>query len=140
MGIEKEYPDGYISQILKDVKTIALVGASSDEKKDSYQVMKFLLEEDYKVFPVNPNEAGKSILGQYCYADLHSVKEPIDMVEIFRKPEAVFDIAKDAISIGSKVLWTQLGIIDEEAAEIAQKAGLRVIMNKCPKIELQNKY
>ena len=137
MEIKKTYSDKYIHQILSNIKTIALVGASSDSSKDSYKVMQFLLEKDYQVIPVNPNEAGKNILGQYCHADLHSVTEPIDMVEVFRKSEAVFDIAKDAINIKAKVLWTQLGVVHEEAANIAQKAGLKVVMNKCPKIELQ---
>tara|TARA_B100001113_G_scaffold262220_1_gene217154 strand:+ start:2567 stop:2980 length:414 start_codon:yes stop_codon:yes gene_type:complete len=131
------YSDNYIDQILSDVETIALVGASSDPDKDSYKVMKFLLEKNYQVFPINPNEAGMNILGQYCYADLSSLTESIDMVEVFRRSEAVFDIAKDAISIGAKVLWTQLGVVHEEAAQMAQKAGLKVVMNKCPKIELQ---
>ena len=131
------YSDNYIDQILSDVETIALVGASSDPDKDSYKVMKFLLEKNYQVFPINPNEAGMNILGQYCYADLSSLTKSIDMVEVFRRSEAVFDIAKDAISIGAKVLWTQLGVVHEEAAQMAQKAGLKVVMNKCPKIELQ---
>lgn len=137
MEIKKTYSDKYIHQILSNIKTIALVGASSDSNKDSYKVMQFLLERDYQVIPVNPNEAGKNILGQYCHADLHSVTETIDMVEVFRKSEAVFDIAKDAINIKAKVLWTQLGVVHEEAANMAQKAGLKVVMNKCPKIELQ---
>tara|TARA_B100001057_G_C22854611_1_gene952230 strand:- start:2644 stop:3057 length:414 start_codon:yes stop_codon:yes gene_type:complete len=133
----KIYSDNYINQILSDVETIALVGASSDPDKDSYKVMKFLLEKNYQVFPINPNQAGMNILGQYCYADLTSLTEPIDMVEVFRRSDAVFDIAKDAISIGAKVLWTQLGVVHEEAAQMAKKAGLKVVMNKCPKIELQ---
>tara|TARA_B100000212_G_scaffold102380_1_gene75498 strand:- start:295 stop:699 length:405 start_codon:yes stop_codon:yes gene_type:complete len=132
-----EYSNSHIKKILKEVKTIALVGASLNSKKDSYKVMKFLLENNYQVFPVNPNEAGKNILGQYCYADLHSIEENIDMVDVFRKSEAVFHIAKDAMRIGSKVLWTQLGVVDEQAALMARQAGLEVIMNKCPKIELQ---
>ena len=137
MEIKKTYSDKYIHQILSNIKTIALVGASSDSSKDSYKVMQFLLENNYQVFPVNPNEAGKYILGQYCYADLHSIEENIDMVDVFRKSEAVFHIAKDAMRIGSKVLWTQLGVADEQAALMARQAGLEVIMNKCPKIELQ---
>ena len=132
-----EYSNSHIKKILKEVKTIALVGASLNSKKDSYKVMKFLLENNYQVFPVNPNEAGKYILGQYCYADLHSIEENIDMVDVFRKSEAVFRIAKDAMRIGSKVLWTQLGVADEQAALMARQAGLEVIMNRCPKIELQ---
>ena len=129
--------DIYIKEILEEVKTIALVGASSNQEKDSYKVMKFLLEKKYEVYPVNPNEKGNSILGQYCYGDLQSIEFPIDMVEIFRKSEEVLDIAKEAINIGSKVLWTQLGIIDKEAFKMAKNEGLKVVMNRCPKIELK---
>ena len=124
-------------QILEEVKTIALIGASSNPEKDSYKVMKFLLEKNYVVYPVNPNEKGKSILGQYCYEDLQSIGLPIDMVEVFRKSEEVLGIAKEAIDIGSKVLWTQLGIIDQEAFNMAKNEGLKVVMNRCPKIELK---
>ena len=124
-------------QILEEVKTIALVGASSNPKKDSYKVMKFLLEKNYEVYPVNPNEKGKSILGQFCYGDLQSIGFPIDMVEIFRKSEEVLGIAKEAINIRSKVLWTQLGIIDNEAFKMAKSNGLKVVMDRCPKIELK---
>ena len=139
MDVEMEYSDSYIKKILADVKTIALVGASLDSKKDSFKVMQFLLQNDYQVIPVNPSQAGKHILGQYCYADLHSVEEEVDMVDVFRRSEAVFDIAKDAINIRANVLWTQLGVVDERAALMAKKAGLEVIMDKCPKIELQKK-
>ena len=97
------------------------------------------MQNDYQVIPVNPSQAGKHILGQYCYADLHSVEEEVDMVDVFRRSEAVFDIAKDAINIRANVLWTQLGVVDERAALMAKKAGLEVIMDKCPKIELQKK-
>ena len=131
------HSDNYINQILREVKTIALVGASSNPEKDSYKVMKFLLENNYKVYPVNPNEKGNRILDQYCYRDLHSIDVPIDMVEIFRKSEEVLAITKEAVNIGSKVLWTQLGIIDEEASKMAKSKGLKVVMNRCPKIELQ---
>ena len=132
-----EHSDSFISHILQDVKTIALVGVSSNKQKDSYKVMKFLLENNYEVYPVNPNEKGKSILGQYCYGDLQSIGLPIDMVEVFRKSEEVLGIAKEAINIGSKVLWTQLGIIDKEAFKMAKNEGLKVVMNRCPKIELK---
>ena len=124
-------------QILEEGKTIALIGASSNPEKDSYKVMKFLLEKNYVVYPVNPNEKGKSILGQYCYGDLKSIGLPIDMIEVFRKSEEVLGIAKEAIDIGSKVLWTQLGIIDKEAFKMAKNEGLKVVMNRCPKIELK---
>ena len=131
------HSDINIKEILEEVKTIALVGASSNPEKDSYKVMKFLLEKKYEVYPVNPNEKGNRILGQYCYGDLQSIEFPIDMVEIFRKSEEVLGIAKQAINIGSKVLWTQLGIIDKEAFKLAKNEGLKVVMNRCPKIELK---
>ena len=131
------HSDIYIKEILEEVKTIALVGASSNPEKDSYKVMKFLLEKNYEVYPVNPNEKGNSILGQFCYGDLQSIGFPIDMVEIFRKSEEVLGIAKEAINIGSKVLWTQLGIIDNEAFKMAKSNGLKVVMDRCPKIELK---
>ena len=131
------HSDIYIKEILEEVKTIALVGASSNPEKDSYKVMKFLLEKNYEVYPVNPNEKGNSILGQFCYGDLRSIGFPIDMVEIFRKSEEVLGITKEAINIGSKVLWTQLGIIDNEAFKMAKSNGLKVVMDRCPKIELK---
>ena len=131
------HSDIYIKEILEEVKTIALVGASSNPEKDSYKVMKFLLEKNYEVYPVSPKEKGKSILGQHCYGDLQSISLPIDMVEVFRKSEEVLGIAKEAINIGSKVLWTQLGIIDDDAFKMAKSKGLKVVMNRCPKIELK---
>ena len=102
--------------------------------------MKVLLDSGYKVFPVNPNEKDNIILGQSCYADLNSIDESIDMVDIFRATEAVLGVTKEAIEIGAKVLWTQLDIINIEAAKIAQNAGLKVVMNRCPKIELAKEY
>ena len=131
------HSDVYIKEILEEVKSVALIGASSNPEKDSYKVMKFLLEKNYEVYPVNPNKKGKSILGQYCYGDLQSIALPIDMVEVFRKSEEVLGIAKEAINIGSKVLWTQLGIIDKKAFKIAKNEGLKVVMNRCPIIELK---
>jgi predicted CoA-binding protein len=102
--------------------------------------MEVLIQHGYQIFPINPNEEGNFILGQLCYADLSSVSEKIDMVDVFRAEDAVIGITKEAIQIGAKVLWTQLGIINEEASELAKKAGLRVIMNRCPKIELAKQY
>ena len=139
MKLDK-YSDDFLIEILTSVKTIALVGASSDPERDSFKVMKVLLDSGYKVFPVNPNEKDNIILGQSCYADLNSIDESIDMVDIFRATEAVLGVTKEAIEIGAKVLWTQLDIINKEAAEIAQNAGLKVVMNRCPKIELAKEY
>ena len=132
-----DYSETYIKEILKEVKTIAVVGASGDHERDSYKVMEALIEHSYQIFPINPNEEGNLILGQLCYADLSSVSGKIDMVDVFRAEDAVIGVTKEAIKIGAKVLWTQLNIINEEASELAKKAGLKVIMNKCPKIELE---
>ena len=135
-----DYSETYIKEILREVKTIAVVGASGDHDRDSYKVMEALIQHGYQVFPINPNEEGNLILGQLCYADLSSVSAKIDMVDVFRAEDAVIGVTKDAIKIGAKVLWTQLDIINEEASELAKKAGLKVIMNRCPKIELAKQY
>ena len=124
--------------ILKNVSSIAIVGISSKEEKDSYKVMKFLIERGYEVFPVNPNEEGKYILGRKCFKNLTDIDDEVDMVDVFRKKEFVYDITKEAIKINAKVLWTQLDIICEDSFNLAQDAGLSVIMNKCPKIELED--
>ena len=125
-----------IKEILKNIHTIAIVGASDKPERDSFKVMQFLIERGYKVFPINPNLQNKIILNQKCLSSLNMVDKKIDMVDIFRQKDAVMEITKEAIAIGAKVLWTQLNIVDHEAAEIAEKAGLKVIMNRCPKIEL----
>ena len=135
-----DYSETCIKKILKEVKTIAVVGASGDQDRDSYKVMEALIQHGYQIFPINPNEEGNLILGQLCYAVLSSVSGKIDMVDVFRAEDAVIGVTKEAIKIGAKVLWTQLDIINEEAAELAKKAGLKVIMNRCPKIELAKQY
>jgi len=127
-----------IKNILKEVRTIAVVGASSNKDRDSFKVMKALIDNGYTVYPVNPNEKGKVILGQQCFPCLESLKDNIDMVDIFRNYNAVMDITKMAIKVGAKVLWMQEGIIHNQAAELAQNAGLKVVMDKCPKKELLN--
>jgi|TARA_B100000035_G_scaffold128902_1_gene109585 predicted CoA-binding protein len=134
------YPDIFIKKILEESNTIAIVGASSKEDRDSYKVMKYLLQKGYKVFPVNPYESGKNILGQKCYEDLESIKQSVDIVDVFRAHEAVLGIAKQAIKISAKVLWTQEDIIHHEAAELVEKAGLKVVMDRCPKKELSKPY
>ena len=131
-----DYSETYIKEILKEVKTIAVVGASANQDRDSYKVMESLIQQGYQIFPINPNEEGNLILGQLCYADLSSVSGEIDMVDVFRDEDEVIGITKEAIKIGAKVLWTQLDIISEEASELAKKAGLKVIMDRCPKKEL----
>ncbi len=132
-----DYSKNYIKEILEEVKTIAVVGASANPDRDSYKVMESLIKNGYQIFPINPNEKGNLILGQLCYGDLNSVSGKIDMVDVFRAEDAVLGVTKEAIKIGVKVIWTQLGIINEEASELAENAGLKVIMNRCPKIELE---
>ncbi len=124
--------------ILKNISSIAIVGISPKEERDSYKVMKFLIEKGYKVFPVNPNEEGKYILGRKCFKNLIDIDDEVDMVDVFRKEEFVYDVTKEAIKINAKVLWTQLGIFCEDSFNLAKDAGLKVVMNKCPKIELEH--
>ena len=124
--------------ILKNVNSIAIVGISSKEERDSYKVMKFLIEKGYKVFPVNPNEQGKYILGRKCFKNLSDIDDEVDMVDVFRKDEFVYDVTKEAIKINAKVLWTQLDIFCEDSFNLAKDAGLKVVMDKCPKIELEH--
>jgi len=135
-----DYSEIYIKEILREVKTIAVVGASADQDRDSYKVMQALIQHGYQIFPINPNEEGNRILGQPCSADLSSVSGKIDMVDVFRAADAVMGVTREAITIEAKVLWTQLGIVNQEAAELAEQAGLKVIMNRCPKIELAKLY
>ena len=133
----EESSEAYIKEVLREVKTVAVVGASSNHKRDSYKVMQSLIEHGYQIFPVNPNEKGNLILDQLCYSDLGSIPEKIDMVDVFRAKDAVIGVTEEAIKVGAKVLWTQLGIVNEEASELAKSAGLKVVMNRCPKIELE---
>jgi len=134
------YSDEYLKQILAEVKSIAVVGASLNPHRDSFKVIKRLIDYGYRVIPVNPNEVGNDIFGLCFYADLKSIDGPIDMVDVFRSSDAIMGIAQEAIEIGAKVLWTQLDIINEEAASLAEKAGLKVVMNRCPKMELAKPF
>tara|TARA_B100000900_G_C20543224_1_gene701416 strand:- start:150 stop:557 length:408 start_codon:yes stop_codon:yes gene_type:complete len=129
-----------LSSLLKTVKTIAIVGVSSNVQRDSYKVMKFLIDYGYEVFPVNPNESNKKILNQKCYSSLNDIKQKIDMVDVFRSSEYVFDIAKEAVFINADILWTQEGVIDDKAADFAKKEGLIVIMDECPKKILEESF
>ena len=129
-----------LNYLLKKVKTIAIVGASSNPQRDSYKVMEFLIDHGYKVFPVNPNESNRMILNQKCYSNLHDIKEKIDMVDVFRSSKYVFNIAKEAVSINAAILWTQEGVFDDNAADYAKKEGLIVIMNECPKKILEKSF
>ncbi len=134
-----QYPDALIKNILRKVKTIAMVGASGNEIRPSYFAMMYLLNKGYKVIPVNPGMAGKQILGQTVYAALKDVPGPVDMVDIFREAQYVPQIVREALAekerFGLSVIWMQLGVVNEEAAKLAEDAGLTVIMDRCPKIE-----
>ncbi len=125
--------------ILDHVKTIAVVGASSKPNRDSYIVMKFLQDFGFRIFPVNPYIHNTRILGQECYPDLLTIKERIDMVDVFRAKEYIPSIANDAVKIKAKIFWTQEGLYCKEAETIANDAGLKVIMDKCPKKILENR-
>ncbi|MBU0723675.1 MAG: CoA-binding protein [Alphaproteobacteria bacterium] len=129
------YPDTLIRKILREVKVIAMVGASPDWNRPSYFAMKYLQAKKYRVIPVNPKVAGGEILGEKVYASLAEIPEKIDMVDIFRNSEAAGPITDEAIAIGAPVVWMQLGVRNDEAAARAEAAGLTVIMNRCPKIE-----
>ena len=135
-----DYSEEYLKQILTEVRTIALVGASPRVDRDSYLTMQVLLDQGYTVFPVNPRKADKKILGQHCYASLASIEQPVDMVDIFRSSEAALGVTREAIAIDAKVVWMQLEIVNHRAAELAAAAGLKVVMNRCPKIELKKPY
>jgi predicted CoA-binding protein len=131
------YSDNYIRGILNTVKTISMVGISPKENRPSYFAFKYLLDRGYRMIPVNPGQAGKTILKQKVYATLSVVPEPIDMVDIFRSSENVLPIVEEALTLTPKpqVIWMQLTVRNNAAAELAEKAGLKVVMNRCPKIE-----
>ena len=130
------YSEDYLQDILSSVKTIAMVGASPDKTKFSYGVLRVLHETGYDMIPVNPRPSLKEIRGLKVYSSLDQIDRPVDMVEVFRKPEDLYRIAEEAIAIGAKVLWGQIGVINHDAARLAEEAGLKVVMNRCPKIEL----
>ncbi len=131
------YPDTYIRGILNTVKTIAMVGLSPKDNRPSYFAFKYLLERGYHMIPVNPGQAGKEILGQKVYAKLADIPEPVDMVDIFRASQYAPGVVKEALALKPRpqVIWMQLGVRSDEAARLAEEAGVKVVMNRCPKIE-----
>jgi predicted CoA-binding protein len=136
MDHTQPYSDAYLQGILKSVNSIAMVGASPDKTKFSYGVLRVLNETGYYMIPVNPRPGLDEIRGIKVFPSLSSIDRPVDMVEIFRRPEDLMDITQEAIAIGAKVLWGQIGVVDHDAAKLAEDAGLQVVMDRCPKIEL----
>jgi predicted CoA-binding protein len=132
-----QYDDGYIRGILNTVKSIAMVGASNKDIRPSYFVFKYLLERGYNMIPVNPGLAGKELLGRKIYATLADIPEPVDMIDIFRASKYALPIVRDALALNPRpqVIWMQIGVRDGEAAKLAEDNGLKVVMNRCPKIE-----
>ena len=128
----------YLKEVLSEVKTIAVVGASSKPEKDSYRVMETLINFGYEVFPVNPKYVGERILDKECYPNLKAINKKIDMVDIFRTKDFIFSLTKEAIEVKAEILWTQEGIIHEEAANFGRSAGLIVVMDECPKKILED--
>ncbi len=128
--------DDQIARLLRETRTIAMIGASDNPARASHGVMKFLQDQGYRVLPVNPMIAGAHVHGEYVWRDLAQIGEPIDMVDIFRNGEAAGEAVDQAIAIGAKAVWMQLGVINEAAAAHAEAAGLKVVMDRCPKIEI----
>jgi len=129
------YSDAYIRDILATNRSIAMVGASPNPSRPSYFAMKYLKQKGFRLIPVNPGQEGKTILGERVYASLAAIEEKVDIVDIFRNSEAALGITQEAIAIGARVVWMQLGVRNDEAARLAEEADLKVVMNRCPKIE-----
>ena len=136
MNHNEAYDDDYLQDILSSVKTIAMVGASPDKTKFSYGVLRQLSEIGYDILPINPNPKITEIRGLRVYRSIQDIDKQIDMVEVFRPANELYGIAEQAIEVGAKVLWGQIGVYDDKAAKLAEAAGLKVVMNRCPKIEL----
>ena len=136
MALQERYPDRLLREILTSVKTIALVGASAKPHRPSNGVMRFLQTHGYRVIPVNPGLAGQNLHGERVHASLAEIPEKIDMVDVFRNSAYAGAVADQAVAIGAKVVWMQLGVRDEAAAARAERAGVTVIMDRCPAIEI----
>ncbi|MEA3080959.1 MAG: uncharacterized protein QOD54_627 [Sphingomonadales bacterium] len=128
--------DEDIARLLTNARTIAVVGASDRPTRPSYGVMKFLQDWGYRVFPINPQITGEHVLGEFVWRELAQIVVPIDIVDIFRRPEAAAEAVDQAILVGAKAVWMQLGVINHEAAARAEAAGLEVVMDRCPHIEI----
>lgn len=128
--------DEDIADLLANARTIAMVGASDRPGRASFGVMKFLQQHGYRVLPVNPRITGEHVHGEYVWRDLSQIGVPIDIVDIFRRSDSAGETVDEAIRVGAKAVWMQLGVIDEDAARRAEQAGLKVVMNRCPKIEI----
>ena len=128
--------DADVAQLLRETRTIAMIGASDRPDRPSYGVMRFLQGHGYRVLPVNPQITGEHVHGEYVWRELSQIGEPIDMVDIFRRPQAAGEAVDEAIAAGAKAVWMQIGVINEEAAARAEAAGLKVVMDRCPKIEI----
>ena len=128
--------DDEIAELLRNARIIAMVGASDRPNRASYGVMKFLQDRGYRVLPVNPQITGEHIHGEFVWRELSEIGVPIDIVDIFRRPEAAGEAVDQAIFVGAKAVWMQIGVINEAAAERAEAAGLKVVMDRCPKLEI----
>jgi len=136
MNHDAPYPDSYLRDILTGVRTVAVIGASPRPHRPSHRVMRYLQRHGYRTIPVNPFAAGSEIMGERCYAGLAEIPEPVDMVDVFRRSEAAGGVADEAITAGAKIVWMQLGVRDDKAAARAEAAGLKVVMDRCPAIEM----
>lgn len=125
-----------IADLLSQARVIAMVGASDRPDRPSYGVMKFLQDHGYRVYPVNPQITGQHVHGEFIWRELSQIGEPIDIVDIFRRPEAAGEAVDEAIKVGAKAVWMQLGVINHDAAARAEAAGLKVVMDRCPKIDI----
>ncbi|QIG81453.1 CoA-binding protein [Stakelama tenebrarum] len=128
--------DDDIALLLKETRTIAMIGASDNPSRASYGVMAFLQRQGYRVIPINPTITGEHVHGEFVFRDLSQIGEPIDMVDVFRNSEAAGEAVDQAIAAGAKSVWMQLGVVNEAAAQRAEAAGLKVVMDRCPKIEI----
>ena len=137
MDHDNDYPPGYLEDILRGVKTVAMVGASSNPMRPSHGVLAYMIEAGYDMIPVNPNEAPGTVLGLTAFPDLASIGRPVDMVQVFRDKSALYGIAEEAIAVDAKVLWAQVGVVDPAAARLAERAGLKVVMNRCTRTVLR---